>query len=50
MDGWELYLSGMTLFVGLRNVEQVGLDMWESESETNREKEREQKRERWRER
>lgn len=32
----QTYLSGTTLFVGLRNVEQVGLDLWESESETER--------------
>lgn len=31
-----LYLSGTILFVGLKNVEQVGLDLWESESDTVR--------------
>ncbi len=29
-----IYLSGTILFVGLKNVEQVGLDLWESESDT----------------
>lgn len=31
-----LYLSGIILFVGLKNDEQVGLDIWESESDTER--------------
>ena len=31
-----IYLSGMVLFVGLRNVEQLGLDLWESESDTGK--------------
>lgn len=29
-----IYLSGTVLFVGLKNVEHVGLDLWESESDT----------------
>lgn len=29
-----IYLSGTILLVGLKNVEQVGLDLWESESDT----------------
>lgn len=30
------YLSGTILFVGLKNVEQMGLDLWESQSDTVR--------------